>query len=67
MLQQSQAINSFNNWVRKKYNIYSGIFLNLPFEHIGNIGVMIPVMASYFQAGLDKGLDPQALMDGFWK
>ncbi|MEE4257934.1 MAG: phosphoenolpyruvate carboxylase, partial [Bacteroidales bacterium] len=67
MLQQSQAINSFNNWVRKKYNIYNGIFLNLPFEHIGNIGVMIPVMASYFQAGLDKGLDPQALMDGFFK
>lgn len=67
MLQQTQAINAFNNLVRKKYNIYNGIFLNLPFESVSNTGVMIPLITAYIQEGLDKRLNPKELMDGFFK
>lgn len=66
MQQKTHAIQGFNNWVRKKYTIYNGIFLNLPFEKVGKIGGMIPVMAGFFQSGLEKGMDPQEIIDGFF-
>ncbi len=67
MQQKSLASTAFDRWVRKKYNIYNGIFLNLPFENISNTGLMIPVLTAYIEAGLDKGMDPQQLMNGFFK
>ena len=67
MQKKSQAGSTFNRWVRKKYNIYNGIFLNLPFENISNTGLMIPVLTAYTQEGLEKGMNPQEIMNGFFE
>ncbi len=58
---------AFDRWVRKKYNVYNNIFLNLPFENVGHIGMMIPVMTTYIDAQLDKGRNPEQIIDGYFK
>ncbi len=67
MQQPSQLDIAFDRWVRKKYNVYNSIFLNLPFKNVSHIGMMIPVMTAYIDASLDKGKDPDQIIDGYFK
>ena len=66
MQQRSQASLVFDRWVRKRYNVYNSIFLNLPFENIGNIGIMIPVMSAYIASCLRKKMMPEEIIEGYF-
>ena len=56
----------FERLVRKKYNVYNSIFLNLPFKDISSVGMMIPLMAKYFNTCLQKGMEPVEIMDSYF-
>jgi len=67
MTSHSYLYSSFNQWVRKKYNIYNSIFLSLPFEDISRTGTLLPVMNDILGAGLSNGVDPIGILDDYFR
>ncbi len=56
----------FERSVKNKFNVYNSLFLNLPFQKISNIGMLIPLMQSIFKRELDSGHDPITIMNSFF-
>lgn len=67
MQKSSQLDLAFDLWVRKKYNVYNSIFLNLPFENVSHIRTMIPVMTADINTGLGKGRSPEQIINDYFK
>lgn len=65
-MKHSLIKKEFDQRVRKKYNVYNSIFLNLPFKNISNIGMLIPVMSQFFKAGLENSLEPKDIVDDYF-
>jgi len=59
-------IIEFNKSVRNKFNVYNSLFLNLPFQGISNVGMLIPLMHQVCKQGLETGKDPQEILDAFF-
>jgi len=59
-------VKEFDKSVRNKFNLYNSLFLNLPFQGIGNVGMLIPLMHHVCQKGLNEGKDPKEILDSFF-
>ena len=62
----SIRIREFDKSVRNKFNVYNSLFLNLPFQGISNIGMLIPLMHHVCSQGLNNGKDPKEILDSFF-
>lgn len=60
-------VKEFDKSVRNKFNVYNSLFLNLPFQGISNVGMLIPLMHHVCEQGLNEGKDPQEILDSFFK
>lgn len=65
-LNASIRIKEFDKSVRNKFNVYNSLFLNLPFQGISNVGMLIPLMHHVCKQGLEAGKDPQEILDSFF-
>lgn len=63
---QSKRLQVFEKQVKNKFNIYNGIFLNLPYRQDSNIGILIPVLYQSCREGLESGKHPQEILDSFF-
>ena len=52
--------------VENKFNVYNGLFLNLPYSNISGIGMLIPLMYNVCKQGLELGKDPLETLDSFF-
>ena len=59
-------VKEFDKSVRNKFNVYNSLFLNLPFQGISNVGMLIPLMHHVCEKGLNGGKDPQEILDSFF-
>ncbi len=59
-------LSEFEKSVKKKFNVYNSLFLNLPFHQISNTGIMIPLMHNACREGLEAGRDPLEILDSFF-
>ncbi len=59
-------VKEFDKSVRNKFNVYNSLFLNLPFQGISNVGMLIPLMHHVCEKGLSEGKDPQEILDFFF-
>ena len=57
----------FQAHVLTKYNIYNGLFLNLPYEQSSGVGEMIPLLAKKVSLGLDQEKTPSEILQAFFK
>ena len=57
---------TFDLLVRKRYNVYNGIFLNLPFENISSTGMLISGMNEFIRTGLEKGKEPREILENYF-
>ncbi len=57
--------SAFHEKVALKYQLYNGLFLNLPFEHIRNAGILLPLFSDFCSAGLERGQSPKELVEAF--
>ncbi len=55
----------FTTEVSRKYQLYNGLFLGLPFENVRNAGIMLPVFAAYCTEQLAEGRRPAEIVRGF--
>ncbi|MEI6062848.1 MAG: phosphoenolpyruvate carboxylase, partial [Bacteroidota bacterium] len=59
-------VKEFDKAVRNKFNVYNSLFLNLPFQGISNVGMLIPLMHHVCEQGLEAGKDPGEILDTFF-
>ncbi|MFC2102198.1 phosphoenolpyruvate carboxylase [Bacteroidota bacterium] len=64
---QSKSIELFGKLVKNKFDIYSSLFLNLPYSKGSNIGMLIPLLYQVSKKGLDAGENPQEILDAFFR
>jgi phosphoenolpyruvate carboxylase len=58
---------AFTEQVAMKFQIYNGLFLNLPFPDVKSSGILLPVFTSFCQTGLEEeGRSPLELVEEFF-
>lgn len=62
----SKEIEEFEKLVKKKFDIYNSLFLNLPYTRGSKIGVLIPILHDVSKQGLESGDHPEKILDGFF-
>lgn len=66
-ISRHHIIDLFDKTVKKKFNLYNGLFLDLPYQNVENIGTLIPVLQQETKKGLDEGKDPQQIIEDFFE
>ena len=66
-MQQSERLDEFKKSVHNKFNIYNSLFLNLPYQNIENVGMLIPLLLDQTDKGLKSGKNPQEILDAFFQ
>jgi len=56
----------FEKTVKKKFNLYNSLFLNLPYSNIESVGMLIPILYHEARSGLDSGRSPREILDAFF-
>ena len=67
MIHQHDRIQTFDKWVKNKFNIYNSLFLNLPAGKMRNVGILIPLLHEISKHGLEQGQDPGEILDAFFQ
>jgi len=62
----SKKKEEFDKFILTKFNIYNGLFLNLPYDQEAGVGALIPLLNKYVENGLKKDQTPQEILDGFF-
>ena len=57
----------FNENVLSKYQIYNGIFMNLPYDTNANTGVFLPLFHEVCKEGFERGKNPTEIIEYFFK
>lgn len=58
-------IERFNQQVLSKFHVYNSVFLTLPFDSIGNTGVLLPLFAEVCERGFENGETPEQIVNYF--
>ncbi|SHJ88825.1 Phosphoenolpyruvate carboxylase, type 1 [Arenibacter nanhaiticus] len=66
-MHRSERLEEFKNSVNNKFNIYNSLFLNLPYQNIENVGMLIPLLMHQSDKGLKSGKNPQEILDAFFQ
>ncbi|MEO0403390.1 MAG: phosphoenolpyruvate carboxylase [Bacteroidota bacterium] len=56
----------FEDHVLTKYNIYNGLFLNLPYDQSSGVGEMIPLLLKKVTQGLEEQKTPSDILTEFF-
>ncbi|MBV7268708.1 phosphoenolpyruvate carboxylase [Winogradskyella luteola] len=60
-------LKRFNTEVLQKYQIYNGIFMNLPFDTISKTVALLPLFFETCKYGFQAGNNPTEIVDTFFK
>jgi len=61
---KNQLIN-YRNTVLNKYQIYNGLFLNLPFDAVYSTGMLLPLLSKSCDDGFEKQQSPYEIISSF--
>lgn len=62
-----KKINKFKELVLNKYHVYNSLFMNLPYEKMENIGMLIPILYEESKTGFSKGKNPVQIINDFFE
>lgn len=60
-------LKRFNTEVLQKYQIYNGIFMNLPFDSLSKTVALLPLFYEMCKQGFEKGDNPTKIVDSFFE
>ena len=66
-MQKIERLETFKRSVTNKFNVYNSLFLNLPYQNIDNVGMLIPLLFEQCEKGLKSGKHPQEILGIFFK
>jgi phosphoenolpyruvate carboxylase len=61
----SPKLERFEENVASKYQIYNSMLITLPFDNVGNTGIMLPLFAEVCESGFKNQWKPQQIFDFF--
>jgi len=62
----SKKIIFYKDAVENKYKVYNSLFMNLPYERVENIGMLIPLLHKSCEEGLSSGENPKEIIEQFF-
>ena len=65
-MHQEERLKEFKKSVNNKFNVYNSLFLNLPYQNIENVGMLIPLLLHQCKNGLGAGKNPQDILEAFF-
>ncbi|MDT8428917.1 MAG: phosphoenolpyruvate carboxylase [Pseudomonadales bacterium] len=57
---------TFEELVELNFQLYNSLFLTLPLDAVEQTGTLLPLLAEQCSAGLDRGMDPQDILQQFF-
>ncbi|UII80533.1 phosphoenolpyruvate carboxylase [Flagellimonas sp. CMM7] len=63
---QAKRLEEFKKSVTNKFNIYNSLFLTLPYRHIENVVMLVPLLFDQCEKGLKEGKTPQEILEIFF-
>lgn len=66
-MKDSKKIQQYQELVENKYKVYNSLFMNLPYERVENIGMLIPLLHKSCHEGLADGQNPRQIIDRFFE
>lgn len=60
-------LSRFNSQVLQKYQVYNGIFMNLPFDTLSKTVALLPLFYDTCKDGFEKRDNPTEIVDTFFK
>jgi len=57
----------YNQLVLSKYQVYNSLFMNLPYEKIENIGMLIPILYNDSKLGFEAKKNPVEIVEEFFE
>jgi len=63
----ANRVEQFNRSVKNKFNLYSSLFLNLPYSGIGSTGATIPLLAQVCKKDLELNKKPNEILGNFFQ
>lgn len=63
----NQKTADFQRLILTRYNIYNGLFLNLPYAKEDGVGALLPVLSKHVKEGLDKGQEANQILNEFFQ
>jgi phosphoenolpyruvate carboxylase len=64
---QDLMLQAFEKEIARKYQIYNGLFLDLPFEKLEEAGSHLPLFFNHCKKGLSNKLSPVQIVEDFLK
>ncbi|MCX7553377.1 phosphoenolpyruvate carboxylase [Marinicella sp. S1101] len=64
-MQHKNQLAKYRNSVLNKFQIYNGLFLNLPFDAVTHTGMLLPLLSKACVQGFEKNLSPQQILTAF--
>ena len=58
-------LQAYENLVEKRFNIYNGLFLSLPFEGVTSTGESIPMLYNACESGMKIGQSPLKIISNY--
>jgi len=65
-MRSSKKIKQYQDLVENKYKVYNSLFMNLPYERVENIGMLIPLLHKACEEGLAAGQNPKEIIEDFF-
>ena len=56
----------FKQLVINKYNVYNNLFMNLPYEKMENIGMLLPILYHNCKVGFEQNKNPLNIIEEFF-
>lgn len=66
-MHKTERLEEFKKSVNNKFNVYNSLFLNLPYQNIENVGMVVPLLLQQSVKGLKSGLNPQDILESFFQ
>ena len=66
-MNKSPRILEFEKLVNNKFEIYNSLFLNLPYNRVNNVGILIPLLFQFGSKQLSLGKEPEEILDTFFE
>ncbi len=59
-------MDTFHRTVINKFQIYNSLFLNLPFDQVHQVGVLLPLLNQHCQTGYQNQQSPKQIIETFF-
>ena len=61
------AADTYQKEVELKYQLYNSLFLTLPLDAVEQTGLLLPLLDQACNQGLEAGMNPAEIIDGFFR